>query len=76
MKPNCSVDSHGDAMIELDVRKYLVKPLTSQSMLTLSFMIWCSGGTMVIKTALLRIPNSLPGGSVFPMGLEVTCVIV
>ena len=75
MKPNCSVDSHGDELVGL-VKKYLAKPQTLQSILILNFMIWYGGGgTVVIKTALLRILNGWPGGLAFPTGLEVTCAI-
>ena len=75
VKPNCSVDSHGDAMVELDMKKYLGKPQTLQNMLILSFMIKYGDGTVVIKTALPRILNGWPGGLAFPTGLEAICAI-
>ena len=59
-------------MVGLDMKKYLVKPQTLQSILILNFMIWYGGGTKVIKTALLRILNGWPSGLAFPTGLEVT----
>ena len=65
VKPNCSVDSHGDAMVELDMKKYLGKPQTLQNMLILSFMNWYGGETAVIETALPQTLNGEPGGLAF-----------